>query len=1149
VGARVLNGRFALAANPLEGGSAVVYKASDLEAEMRHVAVKVFGENHGQSRFMTEFFSRECRALQELRHPGIIDLLDWGIDEETGNRFLVLEWMEDTLSSRRGDAFEGWDSFYEDLGRPILEALSFAHGRGVWHRDLKPANILLDELGRPKIADFSIAKVDERWDPAHTVGAFGSRPYTAPEADDGSASSGRDCWSFAVVCLHCLTELELRTDGDVSRALADADIPQPVADLFERCLSTTPQLRPATATVLLAEIDRIQAERDASAIRRRRVHLAIGRERVEILEQAVGASTRGELEKAIVADLQDAAFQPYVDRGQEAKAGHFRLLGTEFTYHVAVDGQEKDRLRVINAARASVVALEERRERAFQPYVEFTFAEPQRPQEAQAQLESIRDELDEFLAEKAVQQQVREGQEVFKRWRGILQLKSDLQRKQSAPARYKSFERAGRDRITFHLATDAGGVEPDEVRVVSLPHETRAALRGEVENVSGRRVTLFVTEGDYESLPLRGELRLDMYAAQIAVDRQKNAVDAVQYGRSVRGDLGSLLINPEASRRPQPPTTLSLVHDQLDEAKQDAVSRAVGAPDILTVEGPPGTGKTLFIAEVVLQTLKANPAARILIASQTHVALDNAMERVGQRTPDLPMIRVGRIETGKVDPAVERWLVDQQLAEWRQRVVGRSRAFIDRWSQDHGLSAVDVQNASSLEQVAALQGEIAKVQVRIEALQASPALEPVEPVSTEGVQEEAAREHAATERTEISDELDAARRELRALQQQRKPLLERLVAKDFARNERELRAMSPEELRERATALLANTGPEVEQLRRLLEIHSEWVQRFGRSYEFRAALIARANVVGATCVGFAGAAGTAESEFDLCILDEASRATPTEALVPMARGRRWILVGDPRQLPPFVDDAIQHDAALSDHGLTRDQLENTLFDRLLALLPDECQSSLTIQHRMAPPIGTLISDCFYEGRLRNGRGDSPNPYELVLPKRVTWITTTGLEDAREVRAGTSVSNEAEVRVIRKLLGHLDFVAGGKGLRQSVVVLAGYANQCERLERAVAALAPALKNIEIDVHTVDSFQGREANVAIYSVTRSNDARKLGFLGDERRLNVALSRGQEVLVIVGDHDFCRTAVGENPLKPVLEHVERNGSVCEVKDARSL
>jgi superfamily I DNA and/or RNA helicase len=306
--------------------------------------------------------------------------------------------------------------------------------------------------------------------------------------------------------------------------------------------------------------------------------------------------------------------------------------------------------------------------------------------------------------------------------------------------------------------------------------------------------------------------------------------------------------------------------------------------------------------------------------------------------------------------------------------------------------------------------------------------------------------------------------------------------------------------------------------------------------------------VGATCIGFAGAAGTADTTFDVCILDEASRATPTEALVPMARARRWILVGDPKQLPPYVDREISHGATLTDYQLTRQQLERTILDRLLALLPDESTSSLTIQHRMAAPIGRLVSDCFYGGLLRNASEESkPNPYELVIPKRVTWMTTAGLADARETRVGTSYSNAAEARTIRDLIKRLHFVAKGLGRDvKSVVLLAAYSEQCERLDRTVAALAPDCPMLNIEVHTVDSFQGREADIAIYSITRSNEENRLGFLGDERRLNVALSRAKEALVLVGDHSFCRLAKGENPLKPVLEHVERHRDDCAIVDA---
>jgi hypothetical protein len=115
-----------------------------------------------------------------------------------------------------------------------------------------------------------------------------------------------------------------------------------------------------------------------------------------------------------------------------------------------------------------------------------------------------------------------------------------------------------------------------------------------------------------------------------------------------------------------------------------------------------------------------------------------------------------------------------------------------------------------------------------------------------------------------------------------------------------------------------------------------------------------------------------------------------------------------------------------------------------------------------------------------------------------------------------------------------------------VLLAAYTEQCERLDRTVAALAPECPMLDIEVHTVDSFQGREADIAIYSITRSNQENRLGFLGDERRLNVALSRAKELLVLVGDHSFCRVARGENPLKPVLEHIERQRDDCAIVDA---
>ena len=87
-------------------------------------------------------------------------------------------------------------------------------------------------------------------------------------------------------------------------------------------------------------------------------------------------------------------------------------------------------------------------------------------------------------------------------------------------------------------------------------------------------------------------------------------------------------------------------------------------------------------------------------------------------------------------------------------------------------------------------------------------------------------------------------------------------------------------------------------------------------------------------------------------------------------------------------------------------------------------------------------------------------------------------------------------------------------------------------------------LAVEVNTVDAFQGREADIAVYSVTRSNDQGVIGFLKDLRRLNVALSRGREYLIVVGDHVFARGVQGQNPFRLVVEHIDAHPTECSIR-----
>ena len=329
--------------------------------------------------------------------------------------------------------------------------------------------------------------------------------------------------------------------------------------------------------------------------------------------------------------------------------------------------------------------------------------------------------------------------------------------------------------------------------------------------------------------------------------------------------------------------------------------------------------------------------------------------------------------------------------------------------------------------------------------------------------------------------------------------------------------LSIDELDQKSREFINPNTPEAKMLQSLVDLQTEWFELFGRNEEFSPALIKRAQVVAGTCIGIARE--ISDVEFDLCIIDEASKATATEVLVPMARSKRWILVGDPKQLPPFQNEASRRSDFLENYNLELEDVQQTLFDRLSETLPAFCRKMLTIQHRMVEPIGRLISACFYENKLESNGPTIDAILSDVLPRPVTWITTSRIQSNREQSSGSSFINACEVSEIAQWLKQLNKTAEESQKSYSVAVLSGYAAQLQSLNRTLNAEHHTMKSLRIECNTIDAFQGREADIVIYSVARSNENKKIGFLRDEARLNVALSRGRLGLVIVGDHLFCQ------------------------------
>ena len=141
---------------------------------------------------------------------------------------------------------------------------------------------------------------------------------------------------------------------------------------------------------------------------------------------------------------------------------------------------------------------------------------------------------------------------------------------------------------------------------------------------------------------------------------------------------------------------------------------------------------------------------------------------------------------------------------------------------------------------------------------------------------------------------------------------------------------------------------------------------------------------------------------------------------------------------------------------------------------------------------------------------------------------------------------AEVDCICRVLKRVNFLARARGENYGVAVLSGYASQKLEIRRALDREQQELECLSLESNTVDAFQGREADIAIYSVTRSNDGGNLGFLRELRRVNVALSRARIGLGIVGDARFVRSAKGYNPWTKVLDYIEVHSDDCAFEDA---
>ena len=503
----------------------------------------------------------------------------------------------------------------------------------------------------------------------------------------------------------------------------------------------------------------------------------------------------------------------------------------------------------------------------------------------------------------------------------------------------------------------------------------------------------------------------------------------------------------------------------------EAVAKALVATDMALIQGPPGTGKTTVIAEIIWQTLLKNPESKILVTSQTNLAVDNALERLRGKKMVRP-IRIGNIEKFEDEG---KMYSNERMQQW--------------------LSAKPKSKEEENNKDNAINDWVNNVKQR------------------------------CSNDNEYSDIVEKWKKGLTEQLSVVKPIF----SAEYFKNVNVFAATCSE----CGSRNFANT----------------YQSMFQRSQEVQG-----------------------EPVFDVVIMDEASKATPPELVLPLTLGKKVIIIGDHKQLPPMLDEKEFGDAldAIGEKELiknwSKQDYKTSQFEKLFVNAPKNIVASLDTQFRMHEQIMNCISQ-FYKDQeeLENGllcgikqhmdipdfsdkasrwHGLTLQPF--IAPQfHAIWVNV----DTAEKKVGTSYENQGEIEAIKMVLSALTKADGFKEYMNSfkkeedkeIGVITYYMSQMLKIRNALYQGLSKGKwrnfeqhkyenefQIPFRINTVDRFQGMERNIIIISTVRSNkqiDEKgkeqkndrypfALGFARELQRVNVGFSRAKRLLIVVGN-----------------------------------
>ena len=328
-------------------------------------------------------------------------------------------------------------------------------------------------------------------------------------------------------------------------------------------------------------------------------------------------------------------------------------------------------------------------------------------------------------------------------------------------------------------------------------------------------------------------------------------------------------------------------------------------------------------------------------------------------------------------------------------------------------------------------------------------------------------------------------------------------------------------------------------------------------------LLEMVDVVGATCVGINTKKAFSKIPFDVVIVDESGQIQLHNLIVPLSRAPIAILVGDHKQLPPIVNNEIVEE--LQESGYDEKWIEKSWFELLWEIAPDDRKAMLDTQFRCPSIISDFISDAFYNNKYFAGEPmKGKKPILSFCKSTLVFIDTSSspdnLESTRQTDGRTEViGNKLETKIVTQLVKDIVIEMPELAEKNELGIIVPYANHVKEINQAIRQMVKIdnldLGNLSVNdmVASVDSYQGQERDIILFSFTRANAQGTVGFLADWRRLNVAMTRTKKQIIMIGNFNTLtkikrqgnRDEAFKVAMQQLKSHLKAHGQIIDAKD----